>query len=518
MMKLLHRENLSLSLYAFVLTVLYILLFGYRFNTGDLSEHLPQVYRMIDPDLYRGDFFMTQYDQTFTVRFYWIHLVYGLSLWLETSYACFVLYVVSVWFTILAWIHLARIMSTTPTGTWLSPVLLFFVFRSFTLGGNQLLENQFASSIPAEAIASWGVLYWFRDRKYAATVLWGLSCSMQVLVGLQWMMLFAGVELISIKSRKELRQWLIFLMIFAVVSAPILIPVFYTTSGSPSSLNEFYILLYYNRAPWHYIPHLFPPVEFLKFGFLLIAAAGIAYFKQPSEKPDRLKWLAVLILAGCLIYTALIEFTDQWWMGKLQWFKTTCWLSAIASLVIGNAAGEWFHSRIPIPSRSILYSLGILIPLAGFIIITQSAYIPIQPIQGRYQIGNYLKNDLQRMHEWILNNTPADAMFLTGPENESFSCEARRPTPVNYKALIHQAAYFMEWKTRISQYYQIDFGQLGKQTVFPVALFNYRNSLPDSIASTVDYRIDNLEECNFKEKLGPIVHREGNWVLTKPNP
>src|SRR6187402_648573 len=93
-------ENLTLTglnskytrwYHSIFIAVLFLLVHGYRFNTGDQEEHLPQVYKMMDASLYAHDYFMSHVDESFNVRFYFKWLVYLVSQILSVEVTCFLL-------------------------------------------------------------------------------------------------------------------------------------------------------------------------------------------------------------------------------------------------------------------------------------------------------------------------------------------------------------------------------------------------------------------------------------------
>ncbi|MFA6259875.1 MAG: DUF6798 domain-containing protein [Bacteroidia bacterium] len=519
-----NKKNISQPVYAFALAVMYILYYGYLFNTGDLAEHLPQVYRLLDPELYPGDFFLTQFDQTFTVREYWIRLVYFCSLVIGVEWFCFIAYLICVWLTILAWIHITHRITHNFIASLIAPLLIFFAFKSFTVGGNQFLENVFSSSIVAEALASWGFLFWLKGKPKAASALWGLACLMQLLVGLQWMMIFVVVEIILNRKSESIKTLLQSGLIFLLCASPMLIPIVYRqflVTYPANEMQEFYRLLYFQRAPWHYIPHLFPRNDYVRLTLLLLMAWGSYRLTGKKElyiKPIR---IAGSILTGCIIYFILIEWTEMLWVGKLQWFKTTFWLAALACIFISHRLADIWNRVFSLHGKGLTIPFNFIftgIVLTGIFVLISSASVPLQSLQGRYHIGNYAKTDLQMMHFWIATNTPKTTLFLAPPDDESFACEAKRSMPVNYKALIHEPFYFNVWKSSLQNYYGVNIVLTSEEPLNKAVLQAYQQIHIASFPLPIDFRLDNLTTCTYLDQLGEEVHREGNWVLTRlPN-
>jgi hypothetical protein len=142
-------------------------------------------------------------------------------------------------------------------------------------------------------------------------------------------------------------------------------------------------------------------------------------------------------------------------------------------------------------------------------------------LKSRYKTTFYADSDLGRMHRWIRENTPIDAVFLPCPDDDSFLCEAARSIPVGYKAIIHNKAFMLDWYERMQSVYDVSMipGQC-KQDVLPRALVRYASRTDEEINSPVpvDYRIVRTDM-----QLGPgwerkLVHREGEYLLLRFEP
>ena len=147
------RQNSFQLCVSFFVMSLYIFINGYDFNTGDQAEHLPQVYQMFDPSLYPSDFFLSNYHNTFTVRYYWVQTVYFLSHIFSIRLTCLILYFVCVYFTILLWTKIIELYKSEEDKTgkvkayvFIALLLIFVIANAYTLGGNYLLGKIFIGS------------------------------------------------------------------------------------------------------------------------------------------------------------------------------------------------------------------------------------------------------------------------------------------------------------------------------------------------------------------------------------
>jgi hypothetical protein len=96
-------------------------------------------------------------------------------------------------------------------------------------------------------------------------------------------------------------------------------------------------------------------------------------------------------------------------------------------------------------------------------------YISVTYFKSGYiQINN--KSVSTQTHEWIKANTPINALFLAPPNDYSFNCEAQRSTAINYKAIVHETQYLLDWKLAMEKYYNMDFTKIERLDCLPAAV------------------------------------------------
>ncbi len=510
MLPLKKHNNLWL-IYSFALAVVAFLYHGYQFNTGDQSEHLPQVYRLLNPELYKGDFFLTLYDQTFTVREYWVWLVYGLSLVFGVKATCLLLYFLCLLTIAASWIKIAQHF----TGSFFAGVLSAFfqltILNSFTVGGNNLAGNLFVGSTFAEALASIGIYFFISEKRFAGMLLLGVATWFQALVGLQWCILLCALHWISTISFQTFKQSIFYGLIYILAASPMLFPVMKAqfTSDFVYDKTMYYQLLYVNRNFLHYVPSLFPKIDYAK--MILLLAASFLLIKSGYSYVSK-SWmrLAIIIVAGCVAYAFMLETLHIMSIGKLQWFKTTVWLNALCCMAMASAIVQSKYVNESFISSKLMQISSYIFIGFTIIFISTSAYIP--RFEQRWQVGNNPKTDLQLMHEWISQNLPIDAIILAPPDDESFSCEAKRPMPANYKAVVHEPFYFFEWKRTMESYYHVDFSTLGLKSAKNAAIDNYCNfNYPAN--NKAQFRLDDTTKCDVS--MFNSIHTQGKWKLTE---
>jgi hypothetical protein len=119
------------------------------------------------------------------------------------------------------------------------------------------------------------------------------------------------------------------------------------------------------------------------------------------------------------------------------------------------------------------------------------------------------------MHFWIEENTEKDVSVLVSPDDNAFPNQAKRSMPIHFQAIIHEPFFMLPWYEDFKEIYGVSIeNQEGidarAQAVNLYQTRNYRGS-----SKHIDYRLDNLATCQFKHELGPVVHQQGDWVLTE---
>jgi len=419
--------------------------------------------------------------------------------------------------TIMAWVfqRMAWQVFNNEWAAWCAPVLVLLVFYGFTVGGNHIIYNSLISSTLAKAIASIALLQMLYCRWLIVGLLLGLASLFQVLVGFQLMLILTvAIPLLVVDGRAfaVIRAWTGYLPIALFV----IVPTFRQQFGASIEVDSaiYYEVLYRFRNYHHYLPSLFPWTHYLKFIGLVFLGLLSYRFTQPSDR----KFFGVLTgvaLIGMVVYTIGLEVLGLNFIGKLQWFKTTVWISAISAVSVAGGLGMLLQSILPSAIvRNALPWVSAGVSVLLLVLITNSIWLPVD-YNGRFMVGNRDLTDLEKMHGWISAHTPKDALFLVPPDNTSFSCQAKRPMPVHFHAIIHTPEFMLPWYEKIRTVYGVGLEDIHEMNARDLAshlytMRNYRGS-----EFKINYRLDNDTSCVFITELGPIVHREGNWILTE---
>lgn len=510
------QRTWSQWLYALSVACVFLFIRGYQFNTGDQAEHLPQVYQTLDPELYAGDYFVPQTQAQFTVREHYERLALMLARTIGLEWGAFLLTLFCI--TVMAWAfqRIAWQLFRERWAAWLGPVMVLLVFYGFTVGGNHIIYGTLISSTLAKASASVGLLLFLQRRPLSAGVFLGVASLFQVLVGLQLMLLLT-VAFPFVFREKRLNASVGFWGAYLVPALFVLVPTLRQQFGPQGDFDMelYYEVLYRFRNYHHYLPSLFPVTHYVKF-FGLLGLGVLSYrFTRPADR-GIFPALVVAVLLGMMVYTVGLEMLGIHSLGKVQWFKTSIWAAALSAVMVAGVVGMLVQSILPaehlFPKRMSMLSAAVAILL--LMLMTNSVWLP-EGMAGRYMVGNRSLTELERMHLWVEKNTPKDALFLVPPANTGFSCQAKRPMAVHFHAIVHTPQFMLPWYTKVQEIYGVGLEDIGGENARELASERYATRNYRGTVFPIRYRLDNLEACGFADELGPMIHREGNWVLSE---
>lgn len=499
---------------AFAYALLFIIRYGYAFGTGDHEEHLPPVYKLLNPNLYNNDFFMKGYLNEFNIRFYFIHTVYFLQYLIPINYLFFFGLILCIATLSYFWIKISYLLTQNYFASIITPLFMLFVFYSFTLGSNRITYNIFIAGVLAKVFASGG-LYNFLNKKYIVSgLLFGVGTLFQILSAGQCFFI-TSVSMFFLYKEYKLKNILLFNASFFLVALFVIVPVFssYLVPASNQEKQLFAAILYYFRAPWHYLPHKFPLADYVKYLTVFIPAVILIYRNVNANK-----FVFTFILVQtvmCIIYTIFIYGFNSYVLVKSQWFKSTLWVNALSCVfIVAFLTNRFKHINLHLLLNKfkVYYAIPIVVGVF-FIVLFYTKNTSFQIIRNRIMFGNYPLTDLQKTHQWIKSNTPLDALFIIPPDDISFSCEAQRNLLVSPHAFIHNVSSTISWYKWYNKIYGVSVKNLANQKYRDVAVKNYKQT---PIYNYADYRIDNISTRNA-DSIGFIVYRNSTYKITKIN-
>ena len=497
-------------MYSLLLAVYFLLVRGYYFNTDDQAEHLPQVYQVIDPDLYPKDYFVPYSNSITTVRYFYEQLMLSVEPVVGIELFCFILTLLCTTILARSVIGISESFFPMSAAKWVAPILVLFVFYGFTVGGNHITYPSLISSTMAKALAVYSMWKFMQNRFLLAGLTLGFGALFQPLVGLQLGLLLAGVRFLL--HPKELKQLIRFSIPFVVLASLVVVPVL-LRQGDQKVLesNLYWEILFGFRNYHHYFPSLFPLGHFVK--AIGLAVFGLFSFAFLRPKMNGFYFIFIgLGVIGMLAYSVGLEMSVLPQIGKTQWFKTSIWIGLLSAVGIAGFLVQlpkisWMINRM-LPGSFILFGLS----TAGLMLLLNSAFIPKSA--GKYMIGNREITDMEKMHLWIERETKKDILVLVPPNDNSFSCQAKRSIPIHFTAIVHEPKFMLDWYNRYSSIYGVSIENLQKNAKEDaVALYHSRNYQGSEYG--IDFRLDDLETCQFSGDLGRIIHQEGSWVLTE---
>lgn len=502
--------------WSLLVSLAFILLKGYWFNCSDQEEHLPQVYKLINTQLYSGDYFVEPASSLFTIRWFYVYTVYFFAVILSVSSAVFILHILSITITAFFILKTAACFFDSQTARLLAPFFVLLIFNNQTVGGNSFEDIQLTCTVFANA-GCMAAIYFFLKEKYVASgVACGLAALYQVLMGLHiFIILFAFAVLI--KSDYRIKKLISLTTTFLIFSLPMLIPVLLKQIPENNTGNDlFYYTLYVFRNSNHYLPSFFPADQYLRSGMLLFCAIALVLLFRHRQKKIFLLFSGIII-TGMLLYYITLEHFHWMQAGKIQWFKTSTWLTAMCSIIISGYLGQATDSLVKsnlyakFPTWSILSAC-----ILFLLVIFNSEYLPGK-LKSNCQIGNYHKSNLTLMHEWIKDNTPQDALFLSFPSDESFLCQAQRPLAIAFKAIIHEPWFMNKWYADFTKFYSVSDSIIYiPKNAISIAEKSFYETDNSAVLkeNKIKYRLLEFSKCRFTIDESKIIYRQGDYILT----
>jgi hypothetical protein len=215
-----------------------------------------------------------------------------------------------------------------------------------------------------------------------------------------------------------------------------------------------------------------------------------------------------------LVYWLALEHFDIAQMGKTQWFKVTVWIGAFSSIMLAGMLGQMLSGFMSLFSlRKAMLPCSILVTSLLLVGMMNSKYLP-DNLQGKYMVGSRNYSDLEKMHQWIEKNTDKDVSILVSPDNNAFSCQAKRSMPIHFQAIIHEPFFMLPWYADYKEIYGVSVENLEGIDARKAAVEKYNSRNYRGTRKNIDLRLDNLKTCQFQDELGSVVHQEGDWILT----
>ncbi|MEO0349404.1 MAG: DUF6798 domain-containing protein [Cyanobacteria bacterium P01_A01_bin.15] len=320
--------------------------YGYNFSKENVFNQLPNVMALLDPTLYRHDFYVQEMLQFTPRSYYYYVLALPTKLGLGLPMVCFIYFAIAFTSFSLGLYAIGRTLGQSKLSAGVLAFLGLAVVDG-TVGVTDLFRRTPNPSVYAIAIAVWGIYFCLQQRWTRGYVLFGISCLLQFLIGLLPGLLFTPALLIHSYVAKRPRQivwaWGTLIVLAGMVYAPMVL------SGNTSSdllSDEQFIWLYgYVRHPHHIIFSSFSNNSWWRFVHFTLAGLLCVYGSQQLKPPHKMT-LASAMVTGCgllVIGYSLVEIYPVATVAKLQFARTTPFILLMALTAISVYASEHYH-------------------------------------------------------------------------------------------------------------------------------------------------------------------------------
>ncbi len=446
-------KNKSSILFAVLVWSLLLVRFGYRFGTGDQVELLPYTQYLYDTTLFAHDFFIQGLNASLpNERTVMAHLLLPFVNQLELL--CFLLQFLSTIVLILGLENLARRFIQHKYLAWLAILAALIPLNDYTLGNVELYSECFQASALAVAIVVWAINL-FLDRKYLfASVLLSLATFIQLLEGLDVMLVLSAVLLVAvIKKEVSLKTFIGFLSIYAFTSGFYLVLIFMQKNISSEITNqELFKILFEFRHPHHFIFSSFPKIKTIVFA--LLAISSVIFF---SKRSSTLFHFSLICCAGIVFYIIAVDGLHNILIGNFQFYKTTQWLKFLGVVSIVGLAEEFLFRKTDWLNL-LKFEKEILITglLSSWLVIV--CFQNILPYHVPFQIFCLKENDdAVSICRQIKTNTPKNAVFIQPFDNTELKFHAQRSSYVEFKANVRNKLFVREWANRVQEVFDVNY-------------------------------------------------------------
>lgn len=488
--------------------LLFLIRYGYSFATGDHEEHLPPIYLMHDNSLYPNDFFIEAYKQSFNIRHYFVLVFGNLCKWFTPENVFFTTWLLLLFVMFLFWQKIAFVITKQLAAAIIAPLLIFFVFYEFTIGLNRITYNLLIGGVVAKTLATCGIYYLFKKKYIYAGLLFGVGTLFQVLSASQPFIIASTVLLVQYK-KVTIKNLAIFYGAYLVVAAFIIVPVLvsYTGNFNPIEVRQFNQIMYHLRTPWHHLPSYFPISDYLK--FLLLFCLGLWLFIRNQTMYTKYIVYAMLVQTSIAVfYTVSIEIFSWYTPAKMQWFKSTIWVTAFCSIAIAYGLVKYLPERF----LKIKYLLSCFVVMAvwvGMVFTLPNA--ALAKFRNRIDFRLERNTDLDKMYAWIKQYTNKSAIFLIPPNDMAFSSRAQRSVYVSNHAFVHTHDATLNWFNKYSTLYGVSLPIPQNENFRSIALHHFYTNPVFNYANYCLYNKSIVKTDAFNAYN--IVYETGDWVL-----
>ncbi|MEA5466863.1 DUF6798 domain-containing protein [Leptothoe sp. PORK10 BA2] len=320
--------------------------YGYNFSQENVFNQMPAVMALLDPTLYSQDFYVQEMMQFTPRSYYYYALALPVKLGLSLPVVCFIYFAIAFTGFSLGLYALGRDLGQSK----LSAAVLAFLGLAVadgTVGYTDLFRREPLPSIYAMGIAIWGIYFCLQQRWIRGYVLFGLSCLLQILIGvLPGLLLTPALIVHSMRTKRPqqvLWAWAALLGLAGLVYSPMVLTG--TTSSDLLSGADFVWLYGHVRHPHHIIMSVFSVKAWWRFVFFFVAGLACVYGSQRLHQHHKVT-LALTMVTGCCLLAVgygLVELYPVATVVKLQLARTSPFILLMVLVAIAVYASEHYH-------------------------------------------------------------------------------------------------------------------------------------------------------------------------------
>ena len=371
---------------------------------------------------------------------------------------------------------------------WISTVticLYLFFNQHAQLSGEWVVGGLEAKSV-AYIFVLVGLTYLVRGQ-WASVPLWmGLASGFHLLVG-GWALLAAGFSFLLSRWRSNFQvkpgnraennfnwnqycswSWLLGVLMVVASGLPSLLADYQTETETRAAASEIYVLV---RLPHHLDFRSFPVANMARFGWLVTVAISCSIYLIARIKTDEawrnLFWFVIasllFILPGVTLSAVLEQSAESpaWATSLLRfyWFRLADFaIPLLAALSLAKIGVASFGSLRLKRKNQIAIALLICLYLS-LLILFRGNYRDQRPMADQRSLPKFVDDQKNQRYyqnwrqvcQWIKENTPAESLFITPHQQQTFKWYAQRAEVVNWKDIPQDAVAMVEWKSRVDR-------------------------------------------------------------------
>lgn len=320
--------------------------YGYNFSKENVFNQMPAVMALLDPTLYRQDFYVQEMLQFTPRSYYYYAIALPAKLGLSLPMVLFIYFAIAFAGFSLGLYAIGRVLGQSK----LAAAALAFLGLAVvdgTVGFTDLFRRSPNASVYAIAITVWGIYFCLRQQWFRGYILFGISCLLQFLIGLLPGLLFTPALILhSLRTKRPkqlLAAWGALIVLAGLVYSPMVLSG--TTSSDLLSDSEFIWLYGYVRHPHHIIMSEFSVKGWWRFVHFLLAGLACLYGSRQLKVAQKIT-MASAMLTGCVCLAAGYLFVEVYpiaTVAKLQFARTTPFILLLALTAIAVYASEHYR-------------------------------------------------------------------------------------------------------------------------------------------------------------------------------